>query len=181
MGQSTWSPDGGETVYALTFIDNGLKSGGWFFAGNALALHTMHDTPFTATYSIVYSELADGVYPKGTVSTGTVQSVIDPGLGHEEHSLAIILPPRDIPYQGGVISYSASDNVQLVSLMGPLTDDQIRGQEIWSPDGGETNYALAMISGGKMGVWNTFAGNALALHSLSPDGFTATYTLGGLH
>jgi len=32
-----------------------------------------------------------------------------------------------------------------------------------------------------MGVWNTFSGNALALHSFNPDGFTATYTLGGLH
>jgi hypothetical protein len=178
-GQPIWSPMG-ETTYALTLIDNGEKSGGWYFAGNALALHTMHDTPFTATYSVVYAELDPGVYPKGTVATGTVQSIQDPGMGHEEHSLALILPPRDIPYSGGVISYSASENVQLVALLGPLEDDEINGQAIWTPDG-ETKYAMMLIEGGKMGVWNTFSGNALALHTFNPDGFTATYTLAGLH
>jgi len=178
-GQPIWSPMG-ETKYALTLVDNGEKSGGWYFAGNALALHTMHDTPFTATYSVAYAELDPGVYPKGTVATGTVESIQDPGIGHEEHSIALILPPRDIPYQGGVVSYSASDNVQLVALMGPLEDDEINGQAIWTPDG-ETKYALTLVEGGKMGVWNTFSGNALALHSFNSDGFTATYTLAGLH
>ena len=178
-GQPIWSPMG-ETTYALTLVDNGMKSGGWYFAGNALALHTMHDTPFTATYSVVYAELDPGVHPKGTVATGTVQSIQDPGIGHEEHSIALILPPRDVPYQGGVVSYSASDNVQLVALMGPLDDDEINGQAIWTPDG-ETKYALTLVEGGKMGVWNTFSGNALALHSFNPEGFTATYTLAGLH
>jgi len=180
MGQAIWSPDGGKTKFALTFIDNGLKSGGWYFAGNALALHTMHDTPFTASYSVVYSEIAPGVYPKGTVSTGTVHSMQDPGLGHEEHSIALILPPRDIPYQGGVIAYSASEDIQLVALIGPLEEDEIHGQTIWTPDG-ETKYALILIEGSNMGVWNTFSGNALALHTMNPDGFTASYTLGGLH
>jgi hypothetical protein len=101
-------------------------------------------------------------------------------IGHEQHSIALILPPRDVPYQGGVVSYSASEDVQLVALMGPLEEDEIQGQAIWTPDG-ETKYALTLIEGGKMGVWNTFSGNALALHSFNPDGFTATYTLAGLH
>ncbi len=178
-GQPIWSPMG-ETKYALTLVDNGAKSGGWFFAGNALALHTMHDIPFTATYSVVYSEVDPGVYAKGTVATGTVESMQDPGMGHEEHSIALILPPRDIPYQGGVVSYAASENIQLVALLGPLEDDEINGQAIWTPDG-ETKYAMMLIEGGKMGVWSTFSGNALALHSFNPDGFTATYTLAGLH
>jgi len=177
-GQPIWSPMG-DTTYALTFIDNGGQSGGWFFAGNALALHTMHDTPFTATYSVAYAEVEPGVYPKGTVETGTITSVQDPGMGHESHSLALILPLRDIPYQGGVVAYSASTNIQLVALMGPLDDDEILGQTIWAH--GDTKYALTLIDGGKMGVWNTFSGNALALHSFNPEGFTATYTLAGLH
>jgi predicted cupin superfamily sugar epimerase len=43
-------------------------------------------------------------------------------------------------------------------------------------------YALTLIEDiDNMGVWNTFAGNALALHTMNPDGFTATYALGGLH
>jgi hypothetical protein len=140
----------------------------------------MHDTPFTATYNVVYAELDPGVYPKGTVATGTVQSIQDPGMGHEEHSIALILPPRDIPYSGGVVSYSASENVQLVALLGPLEDGEINGQAIWTSDG-ETKYAMTVVEGGKMGVWNTFSGNALALHTFNPDGFTATYTLAGLH
>ena len=178
-GQAIWSPDG-ETKYALTLVDNGQKSGGWFFAGNALALHSMKDTPFTASYSIAYAELDPGEYHKGTVATGTVTSIQDPGIGHEQHSLALILPPRDIPYSGGVISYSASENIQLVALIGPLDEGDDMGQTIWTPDG-ETKYALSLVDGGKMGVWNTFSGNALALHSMNPDGFTATYTLAGLH
>jgi hypothetical protein len=178
-GQPIWSPMG-ETKYAMTIIDNGDRSGGWFFAGNALALHTMNDMPFTATYSVVYAEVDSGVYPQGTVATGTVMSMQDPGMGHEEHSIALILPPRDVPYSGGVISYAASENVQLVALMGPLEDDEIRGQATWTQDG-ETIYAMTIVDGGKMGVWNTFSGNALALHTFNPDGFTASYTLAGLH
>ena len=178
-GQAIWSPDG-ETKYALTLIDNGQKSGGWFFAGNALALHSMKNTPFTASYSVAYAEVDPGEYHKGTVATGTVTSMQDPGIGHEQHSLALILPPRDIPYSGGVVSYSASENIQLVALIGPLDEGDDMGQTIWTPDG-ETKYALSLVDGGKMGVWSTFSGNALALHSMNPDGFTATYTLAGLH
>ena len=179
QGQAIWTTDG-ETKYALTLVDNGQRSGGWFFAGNALALHTMKDTPFTASYSIAYAEVEPGVHDRGTVKTGTVTSVQDPGQGHENHSLALILPPRDIPYQGGVVSYSASENIQLVALIGPLDEGDDMGQAIWTPDG-ETKYALTIFDGGRMGVWNSFNGNALALHTMNPDGFTATFTLAGIH
>ena len=179
-GQPIWSPDG-ETNFALTMIDNGLSSGGWYFAGNALALHSMHDTPFTATYNVVYAEVPPGVYPKGTVDSGTVTSTIDPGVGHETHSLALILPLRDIPYQGGVLAYSASENVQIVVLNGPLAEEEILGQPIWSPDG-KIKYALTFVdTGKKMGIWTTFNGNGLGLHTMNPDGFTASYTIAGLH
>ena len=180
MGQPIWSPDG-ETKYALTLVDNGLASGGWFFAGNALALHTMNSDPFSATYSIAYSEVAPGEYPKGTVESGTVHSMQDPGIGHESHSLAIVLPPRDVPYQGGVIAYSASEPVQLVALHGPLAEGEDKGQAIWTPDG-ETKYALTLVSDDdNMGVWSTFSGNALAFHTMNSDGFSVSYTIAGLH
>ena len=179
VGQPTWTPDG-ETFYGLVLVDNGQKSGGWAFAGNALALHTMNSEPFTATVSVSYVELAPGVYDRGTVGTGTVQSGPDPGLGHEEHSLAIILAPREIPYQGGTVAYSASENVQLVALHGPLGPGEDKGQSIWTPDG-ETKYALTLVEVGNNGVWTTFSGNALAFHTMNPDGFTVTYAIGGLH
>ena len=178
-GQPIWSIDD-ETTFALTFVDNGLRSGGWYFAGNALALHTMTDTPFTVTYNLAYAEVPAGVYPKGTVATGTITSAPDPG--REGESLAMILPPREIPYQGGVLAYSASEIIQLVALHGPIAKEDVHGQETWSPDGGETTYALTLIEpGNNMGVWNTFSGNALALHTMNPDGFTASYTIAGLH
>lgn len=178
-GQPTWTPDG-ETYYALVLVDNGQKSGGWAFAGNALALHTMNSEPFTATYSVSYVELEPGEYDRGTVGTGTVQSGPDPGIGHENHSLAIILPPRDIPYQGGTVAYSASENIQLVALVGPLGPGEDKGQATWSPDG-ETKYALSLVELGNNGVWTTFSGNALAFHTMNPDGFTVSYAIGGLH
>ncbi len=178
-GQQTWTPDG-ETYYAIILVDNGLKSGGWKFAGNALALHTMNSDPFTATVSVAYVELPPGVYDRGTVGTGTIQSGPDPGLGHEGHSLAMILPPRDIQYQGGTVAYSASENIQLVALHGPLGPGDDQGQDTWSPDG-DTKYALTLVDLGKDGVWDTFSGNALAFHTMNPDGFTVTYAVGGLH
>ena len=178
-GQPTWTADG-ETHYALTLVDMELASGGWFFAGNALALHTMNPTPFSSTYSVVYADVPPGEYSKGSVASATVHSIQDPGIGHENHSIALILAPRDTPYTGGVISYAASEDVQLVALVGPLADDEMLGQPIWTADG-ETHYALTLIEGSNMGVWNTFSGNALALHTANPDGFTASYTLAGLH
>jgi len=105
----------------------------------------------------------------------------DAGIGHEDHSLALILPPREIPYQGGTIAYTATENIQLVALHGPLALGEDRGQAIWSPDG-ETKYALTLIeTNSNNGVWTTFSGNALALHTMNPEGFTATYAIGGLH
>ena len=181
QGQPIWSPDNGVTKYGLVMVDQGLKSGGWYFAGNALALHTFNPTPFTTTYDVAYSHIEPGVYPKGTVDFGTVQSIQDPGMGHEDHSIAILLPPREIPYQGGVLAYSVSERVQLVALHGPLGPGDAKGQMTWTADGVDV-YALTLIEDiDNMGIWNTFAGNALALHTMNPDGFTATYALGGLH
>ena len=47
----TWTPDG-ETIFALTFVDPKNAMGSWAFSGNALAVHTMKTTPFTASYSV---------------------------------------------------------------------------------------------------------------------------------
>lgn len=174
-GQPIWSPDG-ETKYAITFVDQETNSGGWFFSGNALALHTLHETPFSATYSISYSELAPGDYIEGVVRSGTAESIIDPGIGHESHSLALLLPPSEDPYHGGILSYSASENIQLVALHGPLAEEEDVGQPIWSPDG-ETKFALTFVnSDDNMGTW-TFTGNALAAHTMNPDGFTISYSV----
>ena len=117
---------------------------------------------------------------KMTAHSGSMQSETDPGLGHEEHQLAVLLPPSSNGY-AGILTYSASENVQLVALHGPLTEDQIMGQTIWTPDG-ETKFALTLVDQqNKMGSW-MFTGNALAAHTFNTDPFGITYsivTMGG--
>ncbi|MHA7734920.1 hypothetical protein [Nitrosopumilus sp. S6] len=169
-GQAIWSPDG-KTKYALTFVPLNAHAGTWQFAGNALAIHTMNEDPFTVSYSVAYRErtLTD------TVKSETITSVQDPGQGHENHQLAIILPPRTSPYFG-TLGFSASENVQLVALHGPLQQGQLNGQPIWSPDG-ETYFALTFVDKEtSAGTWQ-FSANAVALHTMHETPFTVSYSV----
>lgn len=105
----------------------------------------------------------------------TMTSQQDPGLGHESHQLAILLPPSETVFKG-LLSYSASEPVQLVALHGPLAEGEDEGQAIWTPDG-VTKYALTLVdSGDSMGSW-VFAGNALAVHTMNETPFTVSYSL----
>jgi len=169
-GQPIWTPDG-ETKFALTFVDPESSMGTWAFAGNALAVHTMNEEQFTTSYSITYIEkdMSD------TVMTGTISSMLDPGVGHETHQLAIILPPSEDTYHG-VLTYSASEPIQLVALHGPLAEGEDNGQPIWTPDG-ETKFALTFVDPeSSMGTW-AFAGNALAVHTMNEEQFTVSYSV----
>ena len=110
-----------------------------------------------------------------TVLSGTIESIQDPGLGHETHQIVIILPPSDNTYHG-VLTYSASESIQLITLHGPLERGDVQGQAIWTPDG-ETNFALTFVDNDDaMGTW-VFAGNALAVHTLNEDQFTVSYSV----
>ena len=297
MGQTIWTPDG-KTKFALTLVDQQNKMGTWMFTGNALAVHTFNDKPFSMSYSVHYAQVSDGhgMYgscdcaegcscdqggacicsgeagpcmcgpnctcgdsmKQGSDSTcncsedgtcscgagcnctmencscgetgectcgagcncsgtngshgdmkhgdgemcsscggmsghdskmsghemkahsGTMQSETDPGKGHEQHQLAVLLPPSSDAY-AGMLTYSASENVQLVALHGPLTDDEVMGQTIWTPNG-KIKFALTLVDQqNKMGTW-MFTGNALAVHTFSTDPFDITYsivTMGG--
>jgi len=168
-GQPIWTPDG-VTKFALTFVDPKNSKGEWDFVGNALAVHTMKTNPFIVDYRVSFDEQPES----DTVMTGTIESIIDPGIGHEFHSLAIILPPSEDVYSG-TLSYSASEPIQLVSLEGPLALGKTAPM-IWTPDG-KTNFALTLVDPkNQMGVWE-FSGNALALHTMNTQGFTASYAV----
>lgn len=168
-GQPIWTPDG-KTKFALTFVDQGKARGTWNFAGNALAVHTMKTTPFITDYKLDYKESK----VSKTVMNGIVESIIDPGVGHESHSLAVIIPPGEDMYSG-TLSYSASEPIQLVSLKGPLGSDE-SADLTWTPDG-TTMFALTFIDPKtNMGSWK-FSGNALALHTLNTNGFAASYSV----
>ena len=107
--------------------------------------------------------------------TGTMQSMQDPGVGHEQHQLAIILPPSEKTYHG-FMTYSASEPVQLVALHGPLGPGEDKGQPTWTPDG-KTKFALTFIDPKtNMGTWD-FTGNAIAVHTKNPDEFTVSYSV----
>ena len=168
-GQATWTPDG-ETKFALTFVDPNNANGELQFAGNALAVHTKNPTPFVVDYKVDYTEK-----PKSeTVMTGTIQSVQDPGMGHESHQLAVILAPSSDMYSG-ILSYSASEPIQLVSLRGPLGQEE-RPEKTWTTDG-ETVFELTLVDPtNAMGSWS-FSGNALAVHTKNPTEFTVSYSV----
>ena len=145
--------------------------GSWMFTGNALAVHTMNTDSFAVSYSVSYAEkeMSD------TVTTATIESMQDPGIGHETHQIVIILPPSEDPY-AGLLTYSASEPIQLIALHGPLGPGEDAGQAIWTPDG-ETKFALTFIADQPpMGTWK-FAGNALAVHTMNTDPFTISYSV----
>ncbi|KAF6242683.1 hypothetical protein C6988_05680 [Nitrosopumilus sp. b1] len=219
-GQPIWTPDG-ETKFALTLVDTKTNMGTWMFTGNALAVHTFKDQPFTVSYTVHYSEVSEGTAMEGSCNcasdctcdedgmctcagmngacmcgpdcdcgdhsshgesghkmkavTGTAVSSQDPGIGHETHQLAILLAPSSSPYSG-MVTYSASKNVQLVALQGPLDKDDVKGQPTWTPDG-ETVFALTLVdTKTNMGTW-MFTGNALAVHTPSEEPFTVSYSI----
>jgi len=170
QGQPIWAPDN-KTKFALTFVDKETNMGSWLFTGNALAVHTKNTEQFTTSYSVSYieKEMSD------TVSTATMESVKDPGIGHETHSIVIILPPSEMTYSG-LLTYSASEPIQLIALHGPLADGEDKGQPIWTPDG-ETKFGLTFVDKEtNMGTWK-FAGNALAVHTKNLNGFTVSYSV----
>ena len=169
-GQPIWTPDG-KTKFALTLVDQKTAMGSWLFTGNALAVHTMNENPFTVSYSTSYMENEKS----DTITSGTMTSMQDPGVGHEGHQLAIILPPSDKAYSG-IVTYTASEPIQLIALHGPLKDGEDKGQPIWTPDG-KTKFALTLVDNeANMGTWK-FAGNALAVHTKNTTPFTVSYSV----
>lgn len=135
--------------------------------------------PVQTTSPVMEKESAATTQP--TLSKATmpgwdrIESVKDPGLGHEFHQLAVILPPSDKVYSG-TITYDASEPIQLVSLKGPLSAGEVSQQPIWTPDG-KTNFVLTLVDQkSAKGTWK-FEGNALALHSMKTTKFIADYKL----
>ncbi|MDH3312836.1 MAG: hypothetical protein OEM28_06775 [Nitrosopumilus sp.] len=168
-GQATWSTDG-KTKFGLTFVDKETSAGVWQFSGNAIAVHTMNSEPFTVSYSVTYTE-----QPRGEkIIVKTITSVQDPGIGHESHQLALLLPPRDQAYSGH-LTYDASEPIQIVTLIGPLTKGQVIGLPSWTTDG-ETYYALSLVPAKAAGS-TQFSGNAFGLHTMNETPFTVSYSL----
>jgi len=168
-GQAIWTPDG-ETKFALTFVNPNSANGEWQFAGNALAVHTMNTEPFIVDYKVDFEETS----MSDTVVTGTVDTATDPGVGHESHQLAVLLAPSSDVYSG-ILSYTASEDIQLVTLRGPIGADE-KPAKTWTPDG-ETIFELTFVDPkNAMGSWE-FSGNALAVHTMNTNQATISYSV----
>jgi hypothetical protein len=125
------------------------------------------------------------------VRQATVASGQDPLPGHESHEIAFVLPPRnDGGVYSGVLTYTASKPVEVVVLhnydpQNSTAVPEAYGTELTSPlPDGTGDIAITLFQppyeAGINSASVPFTGNALALHTLEDDPFTATYTVNAL-
>lgn len=116
------------------------------------------------------------------VTTQQIESMQDPGQGHQAHQLALILPPKDGVVYSGRLTYSATQPVEVVVLQDikpgdtPAKTYTIDGKKKWA-------LTLIFLGGEKTPTASgsiSFAGAALALHMGAVQEavpFTATVTV----
>jgi hypothetical protein len=109
--------------------------------------------------------------------TQTINSLQDPGQGHESHQLALILSPSEGTIYDGSMTFTSSESVQIVVLH-EINENESKGQPIWTIDGKKI-YGLSLIDKGEQSSSIEFTGAALALHSTNSQEFTATVSVDG--
>lgn len=126
-----------------------------------------------------FDQFVSAKHIKRIVVTKSLESMQDPGQGHETHQIAIILPPQDGVAYTGRFTYTATAPVEVVVL-----HDIKEGQtptKVYTIDGMKKwDLSLIFLGGDKMGATSgsmSFAGAALALHTLDGTEFTATVTV----
>jgi hypothetical protein len=122
-------------------------------------------------------QLVDAGSRKKIHFTQTITSSQDPGQGHENHQLALILSPNQGTIYDGSMTFTSSDPVQIVVLH-EINPDETKGQPTWTVDG-KTTYALSLIDLNKNSGSFEFTGAALALHSPNSKKFTTTASVDG--
>ena len=108
--------------------------------------------------------------------TETIISSQDPGQGHENHQLALILSPNEGTIYDGSMTFTSSEPVQIVVLH-EISSQESKGQPTWTVDG-KTIYGLSLIDLQKNSGSFEFTGAALALHSTTKE-FTSTVSVDG--
>ena len=109
--------------------------------------------------------------------TETITSSQDPGQGHENHQLALILSPNEGTIYDGSMTFTSSEPVQIVVLH-EISSQESKGQPTWTVDG-KTVYGLSLIDLQKNSGSFEFTGAALALHSPNSKEFTSTVSVDG--
>ncbi|CUR52845.1 conserved exported protein of unknown function [Nitrosotalea devaniterrae] len=130
-----------------------------------------------ASLSLFNDQLANAGSTKKIQFTQTITSTPDPGIGHSNEQMAIVLPPNSGSIYHGSITYSSSQPVQVVVLH-QIDKSDAKGQPTWTVDG-NTLYAQTIIDPNSTGGSLDFTGSAIGLHSINSSQFTATVSVDG--
>ncbi len=122
-------------------------------------------------------QLVDAGSRKKIHFTETITSSQDPGQGHENHQLALVLSPNEGTIYDGSMTFTSSEPVQVVVLH-EISLQESKGQPTWTVDG-KTIYGLSLIDLQKNSGSFEFTGAALALHSSNSKEFTTTVSIDG--
>ena len=95
------------------------------------------------TISSLSDQFADAGSRKKIHFTQTFTSSQDPGQGHENHQLSLILSPNDGTIYDGSMTFTSSEPVQIVVLH-EINSNDAKGQPTWTIDG-DTVYGLSLI------------------------------------
>ena len=109
--------------------------------------------------------------------TQTITSSQDPGLGHENHQLALILSPNEGTIYDGSMTFTSSELVKVVVLH-EINQNDVQGQDVWNVNE-NTIYGLSLIDPEKKSGSFEFTGAGVALHSTNSKEFTTTVSVDG--
>ena len=127
--------------------------------------------------SSISDQFVDAGSRKKIHFTQTITSSQDPGQGHQNHQLALILSPNEGTLYDGSMTFTSSETVQIVVLH-EISSQEAKGQPTWTVDG-NTVYGLSLIDLEEKSGSFEFTGAALALHSSNSKEFTVTVSVDG--
>ncbi|MGI0062920.1 MAG: DUF7482 domain-containing protein, partial [Nitrosotalea sp.] len=130
-----------------------------------------------ASLSLFNDHLANAGSTKKIQFTQTITSTQDPGIGHSNEQMAIVLPPNTGSIYDGTITYSSSLPVQVVVLH-QIDKSDSKGQPVWTVDG-NTFYAETTIDQNSTSGSMDFTGSAIGFHSINSSQFTVTASVDG--
>ena len=125
--------------------------------------------------NFVSEQFVDAGSRKKVHFTQTITSSQDPGQGHDNHQMALILSPNQGALYDGSITFTSSEAVQ-IAILHEINPQDAKGQSVWTVDG-NTSYGLSLIDAGEKSGSLEFTGAALALHSMDSKEFTATVSV----
>ena len=130
--------------------------------------------------AVVSSSASDQFAIAGSVKkvhfTQTVESAPSPGIGQDDHQMALILLPNEGTIYDGSLTYTSDTAVQPM-ILHEIDQSDSKGQPVWTVDE-VTYYALTLLEPSAADTVE-FTGAALGLYSSSSEKFVATSSVDG--